>query len=73
MARITLTNTGDGLGGVKVYDVRLAEADERARAELTSTEGRTHRELEEGALCLVRRALFLLTQPNRAKQAGAEP
>lgn len=62
MARITLTNTGEGLGGVKVYDVRLVEADERARAEVTSTEGRTHREVDDGILRLIQTAFSRLTE-----------
>ena len=33
MARIKLENNGKGVGGVKVYEVRLAEADERVRGE----------------------------------------
>jgi len=60
MARITLTNTGEGLGGVKVYDVRMAEADERVRGEVTLTEGRTHRDGDQGVLRLVSRAILLL-------------
>jgi len=60
MARITLTNTGEGLGGVKVYDVRMAEADERVRVEVTLTEGRTHRDGDQGVLRLVSRAILLL-------------
>lgn len=60
IARVTLTNTGEGLGGVKVYEVRLAEADARARAEVVQTSGRTHRETNEGVLRLVQRALDLL-------------
>ena len=62
MALVTLTNTGEGVGGVKVYAVKLAEADERARAEVTSTEGRTHREVDEGILRLIQRALSRLTE-----------
>ncbi|MBX7132542.1 MAG: hypothetical protein K1X67_07680 [Fimbriimonadaceae bacterium] len=65
MARITLTNTGEGLGGVKVYDIRMAEVDERVRGEVISTEGRTHREIEDGILGLVQRALGRLTEPPR--------
>jgi len=57
MARITLTNTGEGLGGVKVYEVRLAEADERVHEEMRSTEARTHREVGDGVIALVRRGL----------------
>lgn len=64
MARITLTNTGEGLGGVKVYDVRLAEGDASVRDEVNSTEGRTHREVDEGVLLLVQRALCRLTTMN---------
>jgi len=47
-------------GGV---DVRLAEADERARVEFTSTERRTHREVNEGVLRLIQRTKNLLTEP----------
>lgn len=67
MARITLTNTGEGLGGVKVYDIRLAEADARARAEVSLTDARTHREIDEGVLCLVQRALSLLAPSASSK------
>lgn len=67
MARITLTNTGEGLGGVKVYEVRLEEADERARAEVALTEGRTHRDVHEGIFCLVQRALSQLAPSARSK------
>ena len=57
MARITLTNTGEGLGGVKIYEIRMAEADERVREELRCKEARTHREVDEGVIALVRRSL----------------
>jgi hypothetical protein len=57
VARITLTNTGEGVAGVKVYDVRLAEADDRTRAEVGAVSGRTHREAQEGVLRLVQRAV----------------
>lgn len=63
VARITLTNTGEGLGGVKIYDVKLAEADERVHGEVTVREGRTHRELDEGLLTLVQRAVERLIVP----------
>jgi hypothetical protein len=62
MARITLTNSGEGLGGVKVYDVRLVEADERVPGEVGSAAGRTHRDENEGVLRLVSRAMLLLTR-----------
>lgn len=62
MARITLSNTGEGLAGVKVYDVKLVEADERVRGEASSTQGRTHREVDEGVLRLVQRALGRLCE-----------
>jgi len=65
MARITLTNTGEGMGGVKVYDFRPAEADEGVRGEVLSIEGRTYREVGEGVLELVNRALLLITQSPR--------
>ena len=67
MARITLTNTGEGVGGVKVYEVRLAEADERVGGEVVSTECRTHRDADEGVLQLVSRALLRLTASTRNK------
>ncbi|MBX9737270.1 MAG: hypothetical protein K2X32_10125 [Phycisphaerales bacterium] len=57
IAQITLTNTGEGVGGVKVYDVRLTEADVRTRAEAAAVSGRTHREAHEGVLRLVQRAV----------------
>ncbi|HLP82971.1 MAG TPA: hypothetical protein VK157_01355 [Phycisphaerales bacterium] len=57
LARITLTNTGEGLGGVKIYDIRIAEADDRIREELRCNEARTHREVGEGIVALVRRSL----------------
>ena len=61
MARITLTNTGEGLGDVKIYEVKLAEAQDRIRGEATCTHTRTHRDAEEGILRLVQRALERLT------------
>lgn len=63
MARITVTNTGEGVGGVKVYAVKLADADERIRGEVASTECRTHREIDEGILELVQKAVKRLTEP----------
>jgi hypothetical protein len=57
IARITLTNTGEGVGDVKVYAVKVAQADEVASAETRRVECRTHRETDEGALRLAYRAL----------------
>jgi hypothetical protein len=57
MARITLTNTGEGFGGVKIYEVKLAEAQEKVRGEVAVTQARTHREVDDGVLRLVQRAL----------------
>ncbi len=71
MARITLTNSGEGVGGVKVYDVRLVESDDRTRAEVTAEAGRTHREVDEGVLRLVQRALQRLIDPQQP--ARSEP
>jgi len=48
-----------------VYDIRMAELDERVRGEVISTEGRTHREIEDGIFGLVQRALSRLTKPPR--------
>jgi|GEM_PF-2602612 len=62
MARITLTNTGEGVGEVKVYEVRLADADARVRGEVVLAQGRTHRDADEGVLELVSRALLLLAR-----------
>jgi len=55
--RITLTNTGEGVGGVKVYAVKVAQADEVATTEARCMDCRTHRETDEGALGLAYRAL----------------
>jgi hypothetical protein len=57
IARITLTNTGEEVGGVKVYAVKVAQADEVASTETRCVECRTHREADEGALRLAYRAL----------------
>lgn len=57
IARITLTNTGEGVGGVKVYAVKVAQVDEVASTETRCVECRTHRETDEGALRLAYRAL----------------
>jgi hypothetical protein len=57
IARITLTNTGEGVGGVKVYAVKVAQADAVASTETRCVECRTHRETDEGALRLAYRAL----------------
>jgi len=55
--RVTLTNTGEGVGGVKVYAVKVAQADEGATTEARCMDCRTHRETDEGALRLAYRAL----------------
>lgn len=57
IARIALTNTGEGLGGVKIYDIQIAEADDRVREELRCKAARTHREVGEGVIALVGRSL----------------
>ncbi len=57
IARITLTNTGDGVGRVKIYGVKVAHADATASAETQCVACRTHRETDEGALRLAYRAL----------------
>ena len=57
LARITLTNTGDGVAGVRIYSVRLAEADAAAAAEVEAPQCLTYREADEGALRLAYRAL----------------
>ena len=57
LARITLTNTGDGAGGVRVYRVKFAEGEPRVSNEVRLSETLTHREEDEGALRLVYRAL----------------
>jgi len=57
LARITLTNTGQGAGGVKTYAVRLTHADERVRAEVAADSCRTYRDRDEQVLRLVHRAL----------------
>jgi len=57
IARITLTNTGEGVGGIKVYAVEVAQADEGATTEVRHVDCRTHRETDEGALRLAYRAL----------------
>lgn len=57
IARITLTNTGEGIGGIKVYAVKVAQADEAAATEIRCADCRTHRETDEGALLLAYRAL----------------
>jgi len=67
MAIVTLTNTGEGLSGVKVYDIKLTEADERVRGEAIATHARTHREVDDGILRLVERALSRLTHPPQTK------
>jgi len=62
LVRITLTNTGEGLGEVKVYRVQVEEADERTRAVLTREQVRTHRGVEESVLRLAHRALGTLLE-----------
>jgi propanediol dehydratase small subunit len=65
LARITLTNTGQGAGGVKTYDVRITHADERVRPDLATDSCRTYRDDHEDVLRLAHRALGrLLGQPD---------
>ena len=60
LVRISLSNTGEGLGDVKVYAVELAEVDERGRVEVVKDTFRTHRSADEGALRLAYRALGIV-------------
>lgn len=60
LVRISLSNTAEGIGDVKVYGVELVEADERARDEVVKGAFRTHRGTDEGALRLAYRALGIL-------------
>lgn len=57
LARITLTNTGEGGDGARTYAVRLTHADERVRAEVAADSCRTYRDRDEQVLRLVHRAL----------------
>jgi hypothetical protein len=57
LARITLTNTGEGGDGARTYAVRITHAEERARAGVSADSCRTYRERDEQVLRLVHRAL----------------
>ena len=57
IARVTLTNTGEELGGVRIYAVKVTRADDVVTSEVRSVECRTHRATDEGALLLAYRAL----------------
>jgi hypothetical protein len=77
LARITLTNTGQGAGGVKTYEVRVTHLATDRATELTVHACRTYRDDHEGALRLVHRALGRLlgergrsAQPDRPQDAG---
>lgn len=57
LARVTLTNTGQGVGGVKTYEVRVTHVAADRSAELATTTCRTYRDEDEGVLRLLHRAL----------------
>jgi hypothetical protein len=57
LARITLTNTGQGAGGVKTYEVRVTHIATDRGTELAATTCKTYREEDEGVLRLLHRAL----------------
>lgn len=57
LVRITLTNTGEGVGDVKVYRVQVVHGDDLSRRDLKMAECRTHRGLDESVLQLAHRAL----------------
>lgn len=57
LVRITLTNTGQGAGSVKVYDIRVTHAEPDRGAELSATTCRVYRDDGEGVLRLLHRAL----------------
>jgi len=60
VARITLTNTGEGGDRVRTYDVRVTHFAARGGDELPVTACRTFRDEGEGVLDLVHRALSRL-------------
>lgn len=57
LARIQLTNTGDGLGAVKVYSVEVTHADASLESFIPKEPMRTHRFEDEDVLVLVHRVL----------------
>lgn len=57
LARITLTNTGQGAGGVTTYEVRVTHVATDRGTELAATTCRTYRETDEGVLRLLHRAI----------------
>jgi len=57
LARITLTNTGEGAGGVKTYEVRVTHVATDRGSELATTRCKTYRGEDEGVLRLLHRAL----------------
>ncbi len=57
LARITITNTGQGTGGVKTYEVRVTHVAPDRGTELAATTCRTYREEDEGVFRLLHRAL----------------
>lgn len=65
LARITLTNTGLGVGGVKTYDVRVVQIATDRGAELAAKAGRTYRDEHEGVLRLLHRSLGKLLGDTR--------
>lgn len=63
LARVTLTNTGQGTGGVKTYDVRITHSVGQDRAGLPTDSCRTFGNDHEDVIRLVHRALGRLLGP----------
>lgn len=68
LARITLTNTGAGTGGVRIYDARITHAEERVRGELAADSCSVYRDEQEQVLRLAHRALARLLGEPAASQ-----
>ncbi len=66
LVRITLVNTGEGVGGVRTYEVRVTEAALGEGVDQVGPSWQTFREEAEGVLRLVHRALGRLV-------GGADP
>lgn len=57
LARIEITNTGLGTGGVKLYDACITHVANDRGSELAAMSCRTYRETDEGVLRVIHRAL----------------
>ncbi len=72
LVRISLTNTGQGTGGVKVYEVRVTHLEADGEPELAANACRTYREHGDGVLRLIHRALGRMLGDEKASSSIRE-